>query len=87
MKYNAATLKKIEDLLKSLHYTIRSGKGSFNTGYCILADRRVIVINNFHSLEAKINALVEILHLVVHNPDNLTAEQRQVYDQCKLVIE
>lgn len=87
MKYNAVTLKKIEDLLKALGYTIRSGKGSFNTGYCVLAAKRVIVVNNFHSIDAKINGLAEILHLVVPSPDILTSEQHQLYDQCKTFVD
>lgn len=86
MKYNAANLKKLEDILKILNYTIRSGKGSFNTGYCVLAEKRVIVINNFHSQEAKINALAEIILQVVTDPDTLDTEQRQIYDQCKSII-
>jgi hypothetical protein len=86
MKYNANTLKKIEDLLKAVGYTIRSGKGSFNTGYCVLEAKRVIVVNNFHSLEAKINALAELLQTLNINTDTLTDEQRQTYDTINLKL-
>ncbi len=81
LKYTPNTLKKIEDLLKEIGYQLRSGKGSFNTGYCILESKKVIVVNNFHSIEAKINALIEILHTLSVNTEELSDEGEKAYLQ------
>lgn len=86
MKYNANTLKKMEDLLKTVGYTIRSGKGSFNTGYCILEAKKVIVVNNFHSVEAKINALAEILQSINPDTNKLNDEQKQLYQMTATLV-
>lgn len=60
-KYSAATLKKIEDLLKEAGYIVRYEKGNFVSGFCLLEQRKVIVINKYFETEARINALLEIL--------------------------
>lgn len=79
IKYTPNTLKKIEDLLKEIGYQLRSGKGSFNTGYCVLEQKKVIVVNNFHSIEAKINALIEILHNISVDVSLLSDEGEKSY--------
>lgn len=60
-KYTANTLKKIEDILKGSGYILRYEKGNFKSGYCILQEKKVVVINKYFSLEGKINCLLEIL--------------------------
>ena len=60
-KYNAALLKKVEEIFKEGGYTVRYEKGNFQNGYCVLEKRRVVVINKFHEVEAKINSMMEIL--------------------------
>ncbi len=60
-KYTAHTLKKLEDLLKESGYIVRYERGNFTAGYCILENRRVIVINRYYETEARINNLLEII--------------------------
>ena len=62
LKYTSNTIKKLQQLLKDAGYKVRTGKGSFNTGYCILESKKVVVLNRYHSLEAQINALVELIN-------------------------
>ncbi|MFI5220089.1 MAG: hypothetical protein ACHQNT_11450 [Bacteroidia bacterium] len=61
IKYTPQFLKKLEDILEENNYTIRNEKGNFKSGYCILQDTRVIVINKFSTIESRVNALIEIL--------------------------
>lgn len=61
IKYTANFLQKIESIFKSNTYIIRYEKGHFNCGYCILKDKKVIVVNKFFNMEAKINCLIDIL--------------------------
>ena len=60
-KYTRHSLKKLETLLEELDYTVRYEKGNFNSGYCIVEDRKVAVINKFYDTEGRINCLVDIL--------------------------
>jgi len=82
-KYTANTLKKLEQLYEEAHYIIRYEKGTFNSGYCVLEDRRVAVINKFLSVEGRINALIEILPTIQVNEDELSGEMQKWYKQLK----
>jgi hypothetical protein len=59
-KYTQHTLDKLEDLLKEAGYTIRFEKGNFKSGYCILENKKVAVVNKFFDVDARINALIDI---------------------------
>ncbi len=47
MRYTQTTLKKLEGLFDELDYSIRYEKGNFQSGYCIVENRRIAVINKF----------------------------------------
>ena len=40
MKYNQVTLNKIEKMLGEAGYVLRYERGTFQSGYCILEDKR-----------------------------------------------
>ena len=52
---------KLENILESQEYKIRFEKGNFKSGYCIIKDKKVVIINKYFSLEGKINALIKII--------------------------
>lgn len=55
------SLDKLEALLTQLGFKVRYEKGNFKTGACILQNSRVIVVNRFLNLEARIQAIIELL--------------------------
>lgn len=61
LRYTQHGLKKLESLFKEIEYTIRYEKGNFQSGYCLVENRRVAVINKFYDVEGRINCLLEIL--------------------------
>tara|TARA_B100001996_G_scaffold357725_1_gene321858 strand:+ start:340 stop:609 length:270 start_codon:yes stop_codon:yes gene_type:complete len=56
--------KKIESLLESQDYKIRFEKGNFKSGYCIIRDKKVVIINKYFTTEGKIYALIEIIESI-----------------------
>jgi hypothetical protein len=82
-KYTPNTLKKLEELYEEARYIIRYEKGNFNSGYCILEERRVVVINKFFSVEGRINALIEILPSITVKEEELSGEMLKWYRQLK----
>lgn len=84
LKYNTKTQKKLESVFESSDFIIRYEKGNFNAGYCILENKRVIVINKYYDTEAKINCLVEILQNVELERANLDQEQKDFLDKINL---
>ena len=80
-KYTPATLRKLEQLFDEARYTIRYEKGNFNSGYCILEERRVVVINRFLPIAGRINALIEILPSITINEAELSSDMIKWYQQ------
>ena len=68
LKYTNHTLKKMEQLYSELDYKLLYAKGNFKSGYCIVDEKRIVVINKFYDTEARINCLVEILGKIEFDP-------------------
>ncbi len=64
VKYSKHFLNKLEDLFSESDYVLRYEKGNFKSGYCILNDTKVAIINKYYPLEGKINCLMDIIKLV-----------------------
>jgi len=78
-KYTPTTLKKLEELFKASEYIVRYERGNFNSGYCILEQKKVIVVSKFYDTEARINCLLEIIGEVLILEDNLDEKQMAFY--------
>lgn len=83
IKYTPATLAKIENILKANDYTVRYEKGNFNSGYCVLESKRVIVVNKFYDTEARINCLIELIAGIQVNPDLLDQPEKTLFLQLQ----
>jgi hypothetical protein len=81
LKYTSANLKKIENLFKEIGYKIIYEKGQFHSGYCIVNERRMIVINKFYKTDARINCLLNIINDIEANISGLTKETLTFYEQ------
>ena len=82
-KDTANTLKKLEQLYEEARFIIRYEKGNFASGYCILEERRVVVINRFLNVEGRINALIEILPSIQVKEEELSGEMLKWYHQLQ----
>ena len=80
MKYTQTTLDKIERVLDEAEYIVRYERGNFQSGYCILEQRKVIVLNKFLQLEGRINTLVDIVPQLKITPSALSPEVKRIYD-------
>jgi hypothetical protein len=81
MKYNATTLQKLERILNESNYIYRYERGTFQSGYCILEQKRVVVLNKFLSVEGRINTLMELIPQLDINKDMLTQESQKTYEE------
>ena len=61
IKYSKTNLKKVEEIFISNDFMIRYEKGHFNSGYCVLRDKKIIVINKFFKEKGRIESLLDIL--------------------------
>jgi len=80
MKFNQHTLDKIERILDEAEYIVRYERGNFQSGYCILEQRKVVVLNKFLQLEGRISTLIDIIPQLRIIPENLSPEVKRIYD-------
>ncbi len=83
MKYTQNTLDKLEELLSELNYVVRYERGTFQSGYCILEQKKVVVLNKFLQLEGRINTLMDIIAKLVEDPEILSEGSRKIYQQIQ----
>lgn len=80
-KYNRYTLSKIEDIFARQGYKVRYEKGQFQSGYCIVENQKIVVVNKFLELEGRINALLDILAEMEVDPSRLDDKLRTFYQK------
>jgi hypothetical protein len=80
MKYTQTTLDKIGTLIEEAGYIVRYERGSFQSGFCILEDRKVVVLNKFLQLEGRINTLIDLIPQLKITIEALTPESKKVFD-------
>jgi hypothetical protein len=61
IKYTKHNLNRLEDIFQELKITIRYEKGNFQSGYCIVSGKNIVIVNKFFDIEARMNTLLEIL--------------------------
>jgi hypothetical protein len=83
LKFNQSTLTKLEKVLAESGYVVRYERGSFQSGYCILEEKKVVVLNKFLNPEGRINTLVDIIYTIEINYDSLTLESQKLYEEIK----
>lgn len=81
MRYNQPTLSRIEKILEEASYILRYERGNFQSGYCILEDKKVVVLNKFLDTEGKINTLIELVPQLSISPEWLTTDTQKMYDE------
>ncbi|HXR84595.1 MAG TPA: hypothetical protein VN722_09820 [Hanamia sp.] len=81
MKYNQGTLTKLERILSEGGYIVRYERGSFQSGYCILEAKKVVVLNKFLNPEGRINTLIDIIPVLEINYDLLTHDSQKLHDE------
>jgi len=79
MKYTQTTLDKLETIVEEAGYVLRYERGTFQSGYCILEERKVVVLNKFLQIEGRINTLFELIPQLDINTELLREESKKVY--------
>ncbi|HEX5655159.1 MAG TPA: hypothetical protein VFX58_18925 [Chitinophagaceae bacterium] len=81
MKYTQSMLEKLETIPEQAGYVLRYERGTFQSGYCILESKKVVVLNKFLQTEGRINTLLDLIPQLDINPDQLTEESRKLHHQ------
>src|SRR5687768_2100794 len=81
MKYTQTTLDKLESIPEQAGYVLRYERGTFQSGYCILEERKVVVLNKFLQTEGRINTLIDLIPQLDIKQELLTDESTKLYGE------
>jgi len=81
IKYTNQFLTKLEDLIAESDYILRYEKGNFKSGYCLLREQKIMIINKFFTTEGKINALLDILKNLELDTSRFTEKSLKLYEE------
>jgi len=81
MKFIQSNLDKLEDILGESDYTVRYERGTFQSGWCLLEQKRIVVLNKFLDTEGRINTLFELISQLNIEFDKLTHESQKLYEE------
>ncbi|HYG37174.1 MAG TPA: hypothetical protein VD908_01085 [Cytophagales bacterium] len=79
VKYTSQFLNTLEELFAESDYILRYEKGNFKSGYCVLKDTKIAIVNKYFTLEGKINSLVEIIRTVALDVSKFSVKSKKVY--------
>jgi hypothetical protein len=81
VKYTNQFLIKLEELIGESDYMLRYEKGNFKSGYCLLREQKIMIINKFFTTEGKINALLDILKIIALDTSRFSEKTRKLHDE------
>jgi len=77
IKYTKHFLDKMENLFSASDYILRYEKGNFKSGYCVLNETKIVIVNKYFPLEGKINALIDIINELNFDPKDFKEKTNQ----------
>lgn len=84
LRFTPSTLEKIEKIVSEAGYIIRYERGTFQSGYCILESKKVVVLNKFLQTEGRINTLIELVSNLPIEADRLSIESKKLFEEITL---
>lgn len=81
VKYTKHYLNRLEDVFSETDYILRYEKGNFRSGYCILNEKKLVVVNRYYTTEGKINCLIEILRHLRPKSDRLSDKNLKLLEE------
>src|SRR6476469_11053507 len=79
MKFTQSYLDKLQDILSQSSYTVRYERGTFQSGWCLLEQKRIVVLNKFLDVEGRINTLLDLIPQLNIDFDKLTYESQKLH--------
>ncbi len=79
IKFTKTTLNKLLDILNESGYITRFEKGNFVSGYALVKDKKIIIINKFFDTESRINTILELMDRIEIDDYILTKKSKLFY--------
>ncbi len=83
IKYTLNNLEKMKALLQEAGYIVRFEKGHFTAGYCLLENKKVIIVNKYFDTEARITTLQDIIATLQLSEEKLSEHSQSFLKQIQ----
>ncbi len=81
MKFTQSYLDRLQSILSQSDYSMRYERGTFQSGWCLLEQKRIVVLNKFLDVEGRINTLLDLILQLNIDFDKLTCESQKLYEE------
>ena len=86
VKFTKGYLTKLEDIVSEGGYIVRYERGNFKSGFCILKETRLVLINNFLPLEGRIQCLLDLVVQLELDEESMTEKSRKLRAEIRVGI-
>ena len=83
LRYTKQFQKTLENIFPDIGYKLRFEKGNFKSGYCILNDENVVIINKYFTTEGKITTIIEILNSIKYDKNKIQKKNFEILKKIK----
>jgi hypothetical protein len=81
MKFTQSYLDKLQDILSQSGYAVRYERGTFQSGWCLLEQKQIVVLNKFLDVEGRTNPLLDLIPQLKIDFDKLTHQSQKLYEE------
>lgn len=81
LKYNKPFLDKLVAIIIESGYKVRFEKGNFVSGYALVKEKKMVLINKFLSIETKVNTIMDIMFELQIDREKLSANSLNLFKQ------
>ena len=86
VKFTKGYLTKLEDIVSEGGYIVRYERGNFKSGFCILKETRLVLINNFLPLEGRIQCLLDLVVQLELDEESMTEKSKKLRAEIRVGI-
>lgn len=79
LKPTVQNLKKLENLFSDLGYQLRFEKGHFQSGWCLVELKKMVVVNKFFDATGRWTCLLDILSNIPVDYERLSEPSKKLY--------
>ena len=80
MKSLLKNVEKLEEIISNSNYILRYEKGNFKSGWCLLEEKRIVILNKFLQMDDRQQILMDLIPQLDILFDSLTFENQQLYN-------
>lgn len=85
VKYTRQFLNRLEDIISESDFILRYEKGNFKSGYCVLNDKKIIIVNKYYAIDGKINVLLDILKSIKLDTSSFSDKNKKLYTELSQI--